>query len=761
MSYMVGKSITRVDAYDKVTGRAVFTDDMILDKCYVAKVLHAKIGNGIVTSIDTSEAEALEGVIKVVTFKDVPDTKYPTPGHPWSVEEAHQDVSDRSLLTRRIRYYGDDIAAVVAEDEVAASRALKLIKVEYEEYPVEIHPRESMKGTKYPVHEEKPDNILAKSEYEIGDVEKAMSEADMVVRQSYKTPIVQHCHIENPISYAYMEKGRIVVISSTQIPHIVRRVIGQALGIPWGKVRVIKPYIGGGFGNKQDVLYEPLNAFLTTVVGGRPVKLDVSREETFINTRTRHSIEYDLAAGVSADGHLLAKEMNAYSNQGAYASHGHAIVANGATAWRHLYHTENIKAAAYTVYTNAPVAGAMRGYGIPQFCAMAESFMDDVAWALKMDPLEFRKKNLISGYFKDPFMDPIACNSNGIMECLEKGAEYIQWEQKRREYAEQSGDIRRGVGMAVFSYKTGVWPISQEIAGARLVLNQDGSVQLMLGATEIGQGADTVFSQMAAEVLRMKVEDVHIQSFQDTDVTPFDTGAYASRQSFVTGTAVKACAEQLRDKILDYAKTLLKEVDTSHLELKDGWIMSGEEQLLSLGDLALESYYSLTNSSTLTSEVSMQVKKNALATGCCFADVEVDMKLGKIKILKIINVHDSGKLLNPQLAEMQVHGGMSMGMGYGTSEQLLLDEKTGRVLNGTLLDYKLMTMMDTPEIEADFVELYEPEGPFGNKALGEPPAIPSAPAIRNAVLHATGVAFNEMPLTPQRLIEGFQKANLI
>lgn len=315
--------------------------------------------------------------------------------------------------------------------------------------------------------------------------------------------------------------------------------------------------------------------------------------------------------------------------------------------------------------------------------------------------------------------------------------------------------------MAVFSYKTGVWPISQEIAGARLVLNQDGSVQLMLGATEIGQGADTVFSQMAAEVLRMKVEDVHIQSFQDTDVTPFDTGAYASRQSFVTGTAVKACAEQLRDKILDYAKTLLKEVETSHLELKDGWIVSGEEQLLSLGDLALESYYSLTNSSTLTSEVSMQVKKNALATGCCFADVEVDMKLGKIKILKIINVHDSGKLLNPQLAEMQVHGGMSMGMGYGTSEQLLLDEKTGRVLNGTLLDYKLMTMMDTPEIEADFVELYEPEGPFGNKALGEPPAIPSAPAIRNAVLHATGVAFNEMPLTPQRLIEGFQKANLI
>ena len=487
---MIGKSVPRVDAYEKVTGRAKFTDDLVPPRCLVAKVLHATIGNGIVKSIDTSEAEALEGVVKVVTFYDVPDHCYPTPGHPWSVELAHQDVADRNLLTGRVRYYGDDIAAVVAEDEIIAARALKLIKVEYEEYPVEIHPRKSMYGSNPPIHFDKKDNVLARSNYFIGDVDKGMEQAETIVKGTYKTPIVQHCHIENPISYAYMEKGRIVVVTSTQIPHIVRRVIGQALGIPWGNVRVIKPYIGGGFGNKQDVLYEPLNAFLTTQVGGRPVKLDVSREETFCNTRTRHSIEFDLAAGVDKDGRLLAKDMHSYSNQGAYASHGHAIAANGLTSWRLQYACPNIRGEAYTIYTNTPVGGAMRGYGIPQVCFAIESFMDDVANEIHMDPLEFRRKNLIQGYYEDAYLKPIAANTNGIFECLEKGAEYIHWDEKRKEYAEQTGDVRKGVGMALFSYKTGVWPISLEIAGARLSLNQDGSVQLMLGATEIGQGAE-------------------------------------------------------------------------------------------------------------------------------------------------------------------------------------------------------------------------------------------------------------------------------
>ena len=783
----VGKKVPRVDGYEKVTGRAMFTMDLAPKNCLTARIYHSAIANGSVKEIDISEAEKVEGVVKIITFRDVPQIPYPTPGHPWSVEPAHQDVADRKLLTGRVRYYGDDIAAVIAEDEIAAARALKKIRVTYEEYEPCTDPREAMKGTQIPVHEEKPDNILVKSEYEIGDVDKALEESDVVVEGTYETSMVQHCHIEPPVSYAYMEKGRIVVVTSTQIPHIVRRVIGQALGIPWGQVRVIKPYIGGGFGNKQDVLYEPLNAFLTTQVGGRPVKLEISREETFVNTRTRHKIYYELKMGLSRDGHILSRDMKAVSNQGAYASHGHAIAANGATAWRHMYRVPNVIAKAYTVYTNTPVGGAMRGYGIPQFAFAAECITDDAAVKLGMDPYDFRMENIHHGFFADPYLKPIAANTNGLAECMKKGAQYIHWKEKRAAYAGWKGNIRRGVGMAIFSYKTGVWPISLEIAGVRMSLNQDGSVSLMTGATEIGQGADTVFTQIAAEVLGIPVEQIHIQTVQDTDVTPFDTGAYASRQSFVTGRVIMECGQKLKENILEYTKELLgrraeKERHASGGESReapavksagngrtevpadicDGWIVDADgKHLLPLAEMAQECYYSLTDSGVITAEVSSQVKRNTIAFGATFAEIEVDLALGKIEVLDIINVHDSGRLINPQLAQMQVHGGMSMGLGYGLSEQLLMDEKSGSVLNGNLLDYKLPTAMDTPELHTDFVELEDPEGPFGNKALGEPPVISPAPALRNALLNATGVAVNELPLSPQRLVDAFCKAGLL
>lgn len=757
----VGKSVRRVDAFDKATGRAKYCDDLCDRSALVARVLHSTIANGVVKSIDTSAAEQIEGVVKVVTCFDVPQIKFPTAGHPWSTDPHHQDVADRLLLTSRVRFYGDDIAAVVAENEVAAAQALRALRVEYEEYPFVLDVQEAMKPDAPLLHEEFPNNILAHTTIRNGNYEEASREPGLIkVEGWYDTPTVQHCHIENHMCFASMEAGRIVIYSSTQIPHIVRRVVGQALGIPWGKVRVVKPYIGGGFGNKQDVLYEPLNAFLSLQVGGRPVKLELTREETFADTRVRHAIRFHMQGAVRPDGTLVARRVEAFSNQGGYASHGHAIVANASNMIKQLYRDEKaLESESYTVYTSTVAGGAMRGYGIPQGDFAAECLMDDLATAIHMDPLAFRLKNCMEEGYKDPH-NGITFYSYGLKKCIEAGKEAVHWDEKRAAYACQTGSRRRGIGMAIFCYKTGVYPISLETATCRMVLNQDGSIQLMMGATEIGQGADTVFTQMAAEVLGVTEDKVYIVSTQDTDVTPFDTGAYASRQSYVSGKAVKKTAEMMKEKILEYASWKLK-MDQQTLDIRNNMIVTAEgEELLTMEALATEALYSLERSVHITAEATSHCKENTFASGACFAEVEVDMPLGKVNVLKIINVHDSGILMNPKLAEAQVHGGMSMGLGYGLSEELMYDAK-GKPLNNNLLDYKLPTAMDTPELNVEFIELQDPTGPFGNKALGEPPAIPVAPAIRNAVLQATGIGFNQLPMEPQRLVAAFKEKGLI
>lgn len=760
----IGKSIQRVDARAKVTGQAKYTQDLMTQPMMVAKVVHSTIANGVVTGFDLDEALKVPGVIKIVTCFDVPEIDFCTPGHPWSVEAAHQDVQDRRLLNQRVRYYGDDVAAVIAEDEIAAVKAARLVKVHYEEYPALVDVADAMAEGVVAMHDNVPDNILKHTSFVLGDesFDEAVKEKGLIlVDQTYDTQRVQHCHIELPVSFAYQDgNGKITVTTSTQIPHIVRRVIGQALGIPWGQVRVIKPYIGGGFGNKQDVLYEPLNAFLSLQVGGRPVKLELTREETFADTRVRHAIRFHMQGAVRPDGTLVARRVEAFSNQGGYASHGHAIVANASNMIKQLYRDEKaLESESYTVYTSTVAGGAMRGYGIPQGDFAAECLMDDLAAAIHMDPLAFRLKNCMEEGYKDPH-NGITFYSYGLKKCIEAGKEAVHWDEKRAAYACQTGSRRRGIGMAIFCYKTGVYPISLETATCRMVLNQDGSIQLMMGATEIGQGADTVFTQMAAEVLGVTEDKVYIVSTQDTDVTPFDTGAYASRQSYVSGKAVKKTAEMMKEKILEYAAWKLK-MDQQTLDIRNNMIVTAEgEELLTMEALATEALYSLERSVHITAEATSHCKENTFASGACFAEVEVDMPLGKVNVLKIINVHDSGILMNPKLAEAQVHGGMSMGLGYGLSEELMYDAK-GKPLNNNLLDYKLPTAMDTPELNVEFIELQDPTGPFGNKALGEPPAIPVAPAIRNAVLQATGIGFNQLPMEPQRLVAAFKEKGLI
>ncbi|OUQ61478.1 xanthine dehydrogenase molybdenum-binding subunit XdhA [Flavonifractor sp. An112] len=759
----VGKKATRVDAYDKVIGRTKYTDDLCDKGAYVAQVLHATIANGRVKSIDTSAAEAIPGVVKVFTCFDLKEKHcFPTAGHPWSTDESHQDVADRLVLTDRVRFYGDDIAAVVAEDEVSAAQALRAIKVEYEEYPFVLDVLDAMKDGAPQLHEAYPNNILKHTTIRKGNYEEAIKEPGLIkVEGWYETPTVQHCHIENFICYAEMNGDRIKIVTSTQIPHIVRRVVGQALGIEWGKIQVIKPYIGGGFGNKQDVLYEPLCAWLCMQLGGHLVKLDVPREDTFVSTRVRHAIRSHIISWVRPDGTYAARKLEAFSDQGAYASHGHSICAKGAGAFPQLYPCDNVEVDAYTVFTNKSVAGAMRGYGIPQAMWAAECHTEEVAAKLGMDPIAFRRKNLMPVGYTDPFSKN-ELYADTFNQCMDKGMEVTDYLRKYESYQNQTGDIRRGIGMAVFWYNTAVWPISLETSSCRMVLNQDGSLQVQVGETEIGQGADTAFSQMTADVVGVPLDKVHVVSCQDTDVTPFGTGAYASRQTYTAGFAIRQTGSLLKERILNYAHELTR-MPPYNLDIIDGNIVrvTDSRVLMTLGDLATEALYSLTHSQHLTAESTAQIKSNAYSFGCTFAEVEVDIPMCKVKLLDLVNVHDAGTIINPALAEAQVHGGMSMGIGFGLSEKLLFDPKSGKALNNNLLDYKLSTFMDHPRLRAFFVENPEPTSAFGTKALGEPPTCSVAPAIRNAVYQATGVFVNEAPVNPHILFRRFKEEGLI
>ncbi len=759
----VGRSAKRVDAFDKVTGRAKYTDDLSPKNAYVSRILHSTIAHGRVLHVDTTEALKIKGVVKILTCFDVPDILFSTAGHPWATDPTKQDIADRKLLNEHVRYYGDDIAVVIAEDYVAADRAIRALKVEYEEYPFVLDPIEAMQEGAPVIHEERPDNVLGHSNITIGNYEEAIKEEGLIkVEGWYHTPTVQHAHLENHVCYAYEEQGgRITVVSSTQIPHLIRRIVAQSLGLPWGKVRIIKPYIGGGFGNKQDALYEPLCAWMTTQIGGHPVKFDTSREETFVSNRVRHAMHAHLISWLRPDGELVARKMKLYSDNGAYASHGHGVSQKAMGAVPQLYPCANIVTDCWTAYTNKPVAGAMRAYGIPQAMFQLESHVDDIVKALDLDPHEFRQRHCMPvGYYDDFSKNELYDDS--LRQTMDKARELMDYDRKHELYKNQTGPVRKGIGLALFWYNTAVWPISIETSTCRLMMNPDGSIQAMIGETEIGQGFDTVFAQMVADAVGVKTEDVHVFTNQDTDVSPYGSGAYGSRQTYVSSFSIAQTGKLLREKLLKHAHDMTR-MPVEVLDVVDGNIVRKTDGrvLMSLEYMLTETLYDMKRSENVAAESTYSVQSNAYSFGVSIAEVEVDIPMCQVKLLDIVNVHDCGQLINLALAEAQVHGGMSMGIGYGLYETLLIDEKTGRVLNDNLLDYKLPTTMDHPDLKAGFVENWEPTNPFGTKALGEPPACSPAPAIRNAVLQATGVSVNTIPMSPHQLFKDFTKAGLL
>ncbi|WP_370555913.1 xanthine dehydrogenase molybdenum-binding subunit XdhA [Edwardsiella tarda] len=759
----LGSPLRRVDAEAKVTGQARYTDDMMMPGMLHACYVRSRIAHGKVSAIDTREAAAMPGVEAIFTCYDVPQTPFPTAGHAWSLDPAKHDVADRHLLTDHVRHFGDGVAIVVARDALSAERAAARVQVSYEALPVITRPQAALADDAPAIHPN--GNLLRHSEIDAGEPDARIAAADLQLEGHYETPVVQHCHMEGVTCYAYMEQpGHVVIVSSTQIPQIVRRTVAQALSLPWSHVRVIKPYIGGGFGNKQDVLEEPMAAFLTLRLGGKPVKVSLSREECFVATRTRHAFSIDARLGMQRDGVLQGYRLNVLSNTGAYASHGHSIASAGANKISYLYPRSAFGYCADTVYTNLPAAGAMRGYGAPQVDFALECLMDDAAANLGLDPLEVRLRNVARQGDRNP-VNGKTIYSAGLSECLEKGRVLFEWDQRRAACLAQDPDarLRRGIGVACFSYGSNTYPVGVEIAGARMLLNQDGTVNLQIGATEIGQGSDTVFAQMAAETLGIPFKHIRVISTQDTDITAFDPGAFASRQSYVAAPAIRQAAEQLRQKILAHAALLSHQPEWG-LTLRDGNVvmaMQPEQVLMSVADVSMQAYYHQEIGAQILAEVSHKTTTNPPAFGCTFVDLSVDVDLCQVTINRILNLHDSGRILNPQLAEGQVHGGMGMGIGWALFEEMIIDERSGVVRNPNLLDYKFPTCVDLPDLECAFVETYEPQSAYGHKALGEPPIISPGPAIRNAIRMATGVAINALPITPKTLYREFVQAGLI
>lgn len=758
---VIGDRCMRVDAIAKVTGRARYTDDyMMAGMCY-AKYVRSPIAHGYADNIDCDEARSLPGVLAIFTWEDIPDITFATAGHAWMLDESKQDVADRQLLTRHVRHHGDAVAIVVARDELTAEKAAQRVHVDWQPLPVITTPEAALAPDAVNIHP--GGNLLKQSEMSTGDVQQTIDEADYQIQGRYQTPVIQHCHMEGVTCFAWMEENaRITIVSSTQIPHIVRRVVAQSLGISWSMVRIIKPYVGGGFGNKQDVLEEPMAAFLTTKLGGIPIKVSLSREECFLASRTRHAFTLDGKLGLNCDGTLKGFSLDVLSNTGAYASHGHSIASAGGNKVAYLYPRSAYAYRAKTCYTNLPSAGAMRGYGAPQVVFAVEAMLDDAAAALGLDPVDVRLRNAACEGDTNPLTGK-TIYSAGLPECLRKGRELFEWDKRREESLNQQGRIRRGVGVACFSYTSNTWPVGVEISGARLLMNQDGCIHVQTGATELGQGADTVFSQMVAETVGVPINYIHVISTQDTDVTPFDPGAFASRQSYVAAPALRKAAQMLKEKIIDYAAVMLHQ-SAMNLTLSNGNIIlidAPQTPLLSLADLAMDSFYHPERGGQLSAESSVKTTTNPPAYGCTFVDLSVDIDLCKVTINRILNVHDSGRILNPLLAEGQVHGGMGMGIGWALFEEMIIDAESGIVRNPNLLDYKMPTMPDIPALESAFVETLEPQSAYGHKSLGEPPIIPVAAAIRNAVRMATGVAINTLPLTPKRLFESFQQAGLV
>lgn len=749
---VVGKSLPPIDGVAKVSGEARYTGDLTLPRTLCGKILRSPYPHAKILHIDTVKAERLPGVKAVITGNDTVKVSYSN----WRLFPELMD--EYPLAVDKVRFVGDEVAAVAAIDEEVAEEALAAIRVEYEELPAVFTPEEAMKEGAPQIYDyERNINPKAVRRIEFGDVEQGFRESDYVREDEFLLQAVAHAPLEPHVCLANFESpGKLTVWSSTQVPYILQCLLAMTLGMREGDVRVIKPQVGGAFGGKAEMLSLEFCAALLSQKAGRPVKITYSREEEFSTTRRRHPISIKLKTGVKRDGTLLAKECKAILDAGAYS--GFSPTAVILVGFFHLlpYRTPHYKYEGYPVYTNNPPSGAMRGFGGPQSFFAAESQMDIIAEELGLDPVEIRLRNARQSGDEIPGWAKIS--SCGFRECLERVTAITGWREKR-------GKLRAGCGMGIGCYgfmSGGVFNwfrIPYAFSNAVVKVNPDGTANLFTQAADIGQGSDTVLAQIAAEELGVRVEDVRLIA-SDTEVTPVDFGTWGSRVTLMAGNAVKMAAADAKCQLFQIAAEKLRTNVVQELEAKEGriYIKGAPQRGVPLTEVVAAAQRArggeaIIGRGSYTPRGKGMVSP-AFSFGAQVVELEVDRETGQVRVDKVTTAHDCGKAINPMAVEGQLEGSIHMGLGYALSEELLLDK--GVTLNPSFLDYKLFSAMDMPQMESIIVESFEPEGPFGAKEAGEGLVCPTAPAVANAIYNAIGVRIKQLPLTPERVIKALR-----
>ncbi len=746
----VNQSIRKTDSMQLLLGKPLFMDDIVPKDALIVKLLRSPHAHAIVKEIDTSRAKNVEGIVDIYTWQDVPNLRYTNAGQTYPEPSAY----DRLIIDRHLRFVGDVVAIVAAENEKAADRALKLIRVQYEvleaildfhtakDNPILVHPEENWKAL-CPVGADNKRNLVATGSDVNGDIEKILADSDIVIDHTYHTKAYNQTMMETFRTYTKLDRfGRLHVISSTQIVFHVRRILSNALGIPKSKIRVEKPRIGGGFGAKQSSVSEVYPAFVTMKTG-RPAQIIYTREDSLIAGSPRHEMEVHVRLGASKEGKIRALDIYTLSNSGAYSEHGPTTVGLSGHKSIPLYSgsLEAYRFAYDVVYTNRQASGAYRGYGATQGTFAVESAVNELAEKLGMDPTLLRDINMVKQGMQMPAYYNEIANSCALDRCMDTCRKIFDWNAKYPVRDMGNGKVRCA-GVAMSMQGSGVSNV--DVGSATLRLGDDGTYNLIIGAADMGTGCDTTLAQIAAEVLQCSMEDIAVFG-ADTDISPYDSGSYASSTAYITGKAVEKAGRKLVENICKLAATMFDcvESDVRFEGSQVSRISTGET--LSIQNIATKSQCGNNISLDVTETHYSPVSPPPFMV--TMVEIELDRLTGEVKLLDTKAVVDSGTLLNPAIARVQAEGGLAQAIGHTLTENLNYT-KTGALIENSFMQYKIPTRLDVGRIQVEFEHTFEPTGPFGAKSIGEIVINTPGPAIAHAIYRATGVWHRELPITP-------------